>query len=421
MKQTYNKSFFFRGWKNTAAMVAMLAAASAGTSMAQEGSQGNTTVFAGAQATFFGNHTFVAPSAAPGSMAGIINTERTTSAIGTGYGVVNYATASLVVSGADDANHVDGYVRNLGAGLFVYPVGDNGFYGPFAATGAGTTGAYFHTDASTAITSNRAGGDYPALPTGGLPGFPTAQVGAGVGLVSKIEYWDIDGATATPITLTWDAGSNITVLTGGDQAKLTIVGWNPGTSKWEVIASAVDATSVLGLPSDITMTGSITTTAPIVPNTYTAYTFAGIGTPDLTPFITIAPNIMAGPTTFDARVRILNLNATSTSPTTGSVITVRILKNVARWNFTWNAAAASNGLGALNNSVWTYSSNFLYHIWTTTEVIAKGSSRYFGFTGSFTPGQSTGLLPITVTIDYPSGGETNNLNQTDVEVATFNP
>jgi hypothetical protein len=101
-------------------------------------------------------------------------------------------------------------------------------------------------------------------------------MGTNVDVVSIVEYWDIDGSNATPLTLTWDAGSAIAALTGSQLGKLTIVGWN-GT-QWEAIASKVDVTSVLNGSSDLTA-GSITTTAAIAPDTYTAYTFASLIVP----------------------------------------------------------------------------------------------------------------------------------------------
>lgn len=416
MKQIYKNSpqSRTRDWLQILSLkVLLLLFAMAIEVKAQEGSQGNTTIFGGAQMTFFGNHNFL--TGGSGAQPGVILTERATANIS----YLNFSGANLTSTGADNSNYVDGYVRKYGTGQFIFPVGDNANVGQFAASADGTSGAYFHTDATTAVTSNLfTGSNYPALPAGGP--FPTTSVGTGVGTVSKIEYWDIDGATATPITLTWDASSDIALLTNSTLGKLTIVGWNPGTNKWESIASDVDVTSVLGGTSGLGA-GSITSTTTVVPNTYSAYTLAGRAASDLTPFITISPNVMAGPTTFDTRIRILNLNTASTFPTTGATITVRILKNNTRWTFTWNPSATSNSLGALNNSVWTYSGNVLYHIWTTTQVIAKGSSRYIGFTSAFTPGSQTGQLPITVTIDYPSGGEDNNQNQTDVEVATFYP
>lgn len=235
---------------------------------AQQGGQGNTTIFSGAQMTLFGDHNFA--TGGGGTQPGIIGTERAPAV----YGVLNFATTANASTGAGDAAHVDGYVRKLGTTSFIFPVGDNGQYGPFAASGDGTTGAYFHVDPTTAITSNLGGGNYPVLPTGGP--FPATSMGAGVNAVSTVEYWDIDGTNATPITLTWDLGSNVATLTGSTLPLLTILGWD-GTN-WVAIPSTVDATSVLGGTSDLNA-GSITTTASIVPNTYTVYTLGALVTP----------------------------------------------------------------------------------------------------------------------------------------------
>ncbi|WP_353718763.1 T9SS type A sorting domain-containing protein [Dyadobacter sp. 676] len=243
------------------AYVVILSSLLAHSTFAQQGSTGNTYIFGGAQMTFFGNHDFANGGA--GALPGIIGTERT----GTP-GILNFAPSASHNGGADAA-HVDGFVRKYGTTLFVFPVGDNGFYGPFAAQGDGTTGAYYHADASTAITSNLAGGDYPILPAGGP--YPTSSFEEALTSVSPVEYWDIDGDNATPITLTWDAASDVTTLTTGQLDKLTIAGWN-GT-QWLAIPSVVDATSILGGASDLTA-GSITTQSPVIPSTYTIYTLA---------------------------------------------------------------------------------------------------------------------------------------------------
>ncbi|WP_353718994.1 GEVED domain-containing protein [Dyadobacter sp. 676] len=230
----------------------------------QEGSQGNTTIFGGAQMTFFANHDFVAGGS--GAQPGVILTERAAG----NFGILNFAGDNLTSTGASDAGYVDGYVRKYGAGQFIFPVGDNGSLGPFAASGDGTMGAYFRADPNTAVTSNVfTGGNYAALPNGGP--FATSSMGAGVTAVSTVEYWDIDGSAATPLTLTWDATSGISSLTASQLASLTIAGWD-GT-KWVAIPSAVDPTSVLGGASDLNA-GSITTTAPLSPDAFTAYTFA---------------------------------------------------------------------------------------------------------------------------------------------------
>ncbi|SFE67979.1 beta strand repeat-containing protein [Spirosoma endophyticum] len=237
---------------------------------AQQGSQGNTTIFSGAQMTLFGNHNFLTGGA--GTQPGIIGTVRSSPA-----GVLSFAATATGYTGANDANHVDGYVRKQGAGSFVFPTGDNGHYGPFAAAADGTTGAYFFTNPSTAVTSNLGGGNYAALPAGAP--FSTSAKDATLSVVSTQEYWDIDGTNNTTITLTWSTLSAIGTLTSNDLSKLTIVGWN-GT-QWVAIASAVDVTSVLGGTSNLTA-GSITTTGVLTPNAYTAYTFGA--TAALAPF-----------------------------------------------------------------------------------------------------------------------------------------
>lgn len=237
------------------------------TARAQEGSSGNTTIFNGAQMTFFSDHSFV--TGGGGTQPGIINTIRTAP-----FGILNYGPDANTVTGADDANYVDGYVRKLGSTPFIFPVGDNSHYGPFRAVGDGTTGAYFFADPTSAVTSILPSGNYPVLPMGGP--FPSATYEDKLEAVSTIEYWDIDGINPTTLTLTWDASSAISALTTGQLNKLTIAGWNG--SQWVAINSVVDVTSILGGASELN-SGSITTTAPAAPELFTAYTFASRDTP----------------------------------------------------------------------------------------------------------------------------------------------
>lgn len=251
-------------WVHRSAFLALIALS--GTAQAQQGSSGNTYIFGGAQMTFFGAHDFV--NGGSGALPGIIGTVRTDP-----NGILNF-TETASHTGASDVAHVDGYVRKYGTSQFVFPVGDNGFYGPFAAAADATNGAYYHSDPTSAVTDDLGGGNYPVLPAGGP--FPSATFEATLQAVSTIEYWDINGANATAITLTWDAGSNISGLTGAQLDKLTIAGWNG--SQWVPIASKVDVTSILGGASSLTA-GSITTIATLAPDTYTAYTLASRVTP----------------------------------------------------------------------------------------------------------------------------------------------
>jgi hypothetical protein len=281
MKQSYISPYLRKHWIQAMIFATLLLLVHA--ARAQEGSQGNTTIFGGAQMTFFGNHDFVAGGS--GAQPGIILTERAAG----NFGILNFSGTNLTSSGASDAGHVDGYVRKYGTGQFIFPVGDNGFLGQFAASADGTMGAYFHVDPSVAITSNLfTGGNYPELPSGGLPAFPRTSKAATVGAVTPVEYWDIDGATATPVTLTWDAGSDIGTLTSTTLSRLTIVGWDVALAQWVRIPSTIDATSILGGSSNVA-SGSITTNASIIPNNYIVYAF-GASAPDLTPIIALPSN-----------------------------------------------------------------------------------------------------------------------------------
>lgn len=418
MKQTYINPSLFKGWKNAAAMLALFAAASVGTAMAQEGSQGNTTIFGGAQMTFFGNHNFL--TGGSGTQPGIILTERASANIS----YLNFSGAGLTATGVTDASYVDGYVRKYGTGQFIFPVGDNGFAGQFAASADGTSGAYFHGDATTAITSNLfTGTNYPALPAGGVPGFPTTQVGAGVGTVSKVEYWDIDGATATPITLTWDAGSDITTLTASTPSKLTIVGWNPTTSKWEAIASAIDVTSVLGTASVLTA-GSITSTAPVVPNTYTAYTFASVGSIDLTPTL---PRPFASALQLNQVTEgVLRLSNLKPNPTTG-LVTVYLELGTGFVLSADPAATTSGGL-AVTNAQWdiTDYDGAIGYVSKPGIVIAAGAVVNLAYKV-----KATGIISTTGTVTAsiinqtggatPQAGDDNDNNNVTVKVFTIIP
>ena len=382
------------------------------TARGQEGGQGNTTIFGGAQMTFFGSHDFV--TGGGGAQAGVILTERAAG----NFGILNFSGANLTSTGASDAGYVDGYVRKYGTGQFIFPVGDNGFLGQFAAPGDSTMGAYFHVNPATAITSNLfTGGNYPALPTGGP--FPIGMTtrGRGIKAVSNVEYWDIDGAKATPITLTWDAGSNVATLTGSILASLTIVGWNG--SDWVRIPSTVDVTSVLGGASSVTG-GSITTTASVVPNTYLAYTLAGMG-PDVSPRISVVPGVVHGTTQLEVMLSVLEVGAQVA--TTGP-ITVRVAKSALLSNFIWNpaqATAPANANQSTQNSIFTASDTDPgYYIFTTSTSIPRGSQRRLVFYLTLTPGGGDGSFPLPVSIPAgQGGGEVNLLNNQDADLLQF--
>lgn len=262
-----NDTSRIRSWLNIP--IGLLFLINAHNAAAQSDSGGNITV--ASEVVLFGNHNFSIGGG--GIQAGIINTIRTVP-----MGILSFAASASQVTGADDANYVDGYVRRYGIDPvpFIFPVGDNGNYAPFAAQADGVTGAYFYADPSIAITSKLGDGNYDPLPAGAP--FSTASMlteGTGLDKVSISEYWDIDGTNPTKITLSWDNHSNLASMTDNVD-KLTIVGWD-GT-QWVPIASSFDPTALLGGTSTLT-SGSITTNAAIVPGTYTVYTIGALTVP----------------------------------------------------------------------------------------------------------------------------------------------
>ncbi|WP_254412659.1 hypothetical protein [Dyadobacter diqingensis] len=382
---------------------------------AQEGSQGNTTIFGGAEMTFFGNHNFLAP--AGGAQPGVILTERATATIS----YLNFFGNGLTSTGADDANYVDGYVRKYGTGQFIFPVGDNGNVGQFAASADGTNGAYFHADASVAITNDLfTGANYPVLPAGGLPAFPRTSKQTSIGNIDAVEYWDINGANATPITLTWDAGSNVAALTSSTLSKLVIVGWDATASRWVKIPATVDVTSILGGASSLTA-GSITTTASIVPDTYSIYTLAA-AVPDLTPTLRITPaQIVGNNKPINVRVVVAEINGVQTSGNIFVTIPVSSHYTVNTYN---SAQTTSTGL-PVQNTQWAYlgisGSNHVFRYGGTagvTTLAASGSSA-FGFSLAYSANTQSGTENIVVSIFDGSGGELNFLNNKDNENINF--
>ncbi|MBD2699169.1 hypothetical protein IC229_00875 [Spirosoma sp. BT702] len=158
-------------------------------------------------------------------------------------------------TGASDASHVNGYAEEAGHATFTFPIGNGTTYRSAGISSASTAvnyrAAYFSVNPSSAT-----------LPTGAP--FSTAARAAGVNAVSTVEYWDIDGSSAASITLSWNAASNLTTLTGGNPNLLIIVGWNG--SQWVNLGRAG------GVSGTLTSTGTITATN-VTPDTYTAYTF----------------------------------------------------------------------------------------------------------------------------------------------------
>ena len=191
-----------------------------------------------------------------GQQNGIVKTERSAPR-----GIVSFS-ASSVLTGISNTKHVDGYVKKYGNTLFAFPVGHNGAYRPFAAEADATTGAYFQESPGTATLQ------------AGAP-FPPSSKETAIANVSSKEYWDIDGANTTLLTLTWNSVSNIAGLTGNNLSLLSIAGWNATTSRWEKIPSIINEVPLTGGSSSLTA-GSLSTIQKIIPNSYSVFTLAAL-------------------------------------------------------------------------------------------------------------------------------------------------
>jgi hypothetical protein len=173
-------------------------------------------------------------------------------------GVISFSES--VTTGIGPGKFIDGYVKKYGSSVFIFPVGHLGVSQPFAAAADGTTGAYFHENP-----------DLATLPSGAP--YLVRNRDLVLARVRPTGFWDIDGANATRLTLTWGATSEVGTLTDHNLSRLTIAGWNTATARWENIPSSIDPVSLTGGVSSL-VAGSITTTLALAPNTYSVYSLA---------------------------------------------------------------------------------------------------------------------------------------------------
>jgi len=182
-------------------------------------------------------------------------------------GMLSFAGTATWQAGS--SAFVNGFVRTNSESAFTFPIGQTS-YRPAriskSASAAPTDAAYYA----------------PALHN-------ITALDAGIGAVTN-ESWVIQGTTPAVITLSWSTDLS---SFADDLSKLSIAGWNG--AKWVKIASATDVTSpIFGSASTLTGTGSVSTVAAIVPNSYVAYTLAVEAPPSLTYTISATPLLAFG-------------------------------------------------------------------------------------------------------------------------------
>ncbi|WP_299136464.1 gliding motility-associated C-terminal domain-containing protein [uncultured Tenacibaculum sp.] len=124
--------------------------------------------------------------------------------------------------GEDDSRHVDGYSSVFGTNEFVFPIGDDNRLRPMILPSQTNnneySGAYYFYNPNTP-------------PTHFSESFSTSQKQIFISNISNLEFWDLDGASETKITLTWDPKSDINAISNNINL-LRVVGWSKTESKW---------------------------------------------------------------------------------------------------------------------------------------------------------------------------------------------
>lgn len=184
-----------------------------------------------------------------GPSPAVTQTTRTTNV----YGKLFFGAGTLWNNATTD-HFINGYSSSLGNSSFIFPVGDGSIYAP----------ARFQ---SGNVATNYDCAFYAVDPiTIGAIDTATLEV------LSSAGYWDMFGVSNAVLSFSWDAYANLaTLMPGVTLSDIVIAGWN-GT-QWEQIPSTVDATSFMGVTSDLT-NGSITSDLAVDLTVYSKFTIA---------------------------------------------------------------------------------------------------------------------------------------------------
>ena len=171
-------------------------------------------------------------------------------------------------TGASASRFLDGNVMVAHKNPFVFPIGANKVFRPIAISGAANTVASFY-DRNPAKISSKS-----------LASKTTTTSKTAIEQLNQEGYWALDGKSATTVSLTYGAETQLEELTKGDLNKLSIVGYRNG--QWEVISSTIDKyavnTSTYQAATDKSksnfLNGSITTNSEIIPTDYEYFTLA---------------------------------------------------------------------------------------------------------------------------------------------------
>ena len=179
---------------------------------------------------------------------GVVTTDRSAN-----YGLLSFADNSQW-SNASHSGHVNGFVRMHHDDQFAFPVGDEDIFQPVHIE---------RIDASSPVDFA-----YNHVPHDNL----TTEFG--IDKVSDAFYWTVKGSQPAHLSLSWNAFSNVDVLTGNNLDNIGIAGYDGST--WRFIEAEVQTTAFHDNGASSLLSGSIRSTNPINLEAYTAFTLAAL-------------------------------------------------------------------------------------------------------------------------------------------------
>lgn len=161
--------------------------------------------------------------------------------------------------GEANTRYVDGYASVINSEEFIFPIGDDNRLRTMILPNQSNNfkGAYFYEN--------------PNTPSTFISSFNTDLKESTLGIINTQEFWDLNGNTETTITLTWDALSNITLMTQ-ELKDLRVVGWSENQNQWVDLGN----TFVEGNLNEGKITSKL-----FVPNLYTVITIGSSNTEEI--------------------------------------------------------------------------------------------------------------------------------------------
>lgn len=166
-------------------------------------------------------------------LSGIVNVRSQGGLVQFGLGATHYNASS--------ESHINGSSSKLGNEMFLFPIGDQGFFRPShmsapSAVDDGVVSTYFLSNSDTEIT-------------------PHTRVEQRILSIDNTEYWEIEKISGNPmvwITLEWDVATSPSFITLADPETVHIVQWSTTQNSWIDLGGVVNSA-----------THTVTTMAPI--------------------------------------------------------------------------------------------------------------------------------------------------------------